>query len=46
MTTARPLQPLTPDEEALVRALPRLMHALPRAIDADMMREQQLPFIE
>jgi len=46
MTTLQPLQPLTPDEEALVRALPRLMYALPRAIDADMMREQQLPLIE
>ncbi|MEU4536576.1 MarR family transcriptional regulator [Streptosporangium sp. NPDC023825] len=46
MTTTRPLQPLTPDEEALIRALPRLMYALPRAIDADMTREQQLPLIE
>lgn len=42
MTTPR----LTPDEETLVRALPRLMYALPRAIDADMVREQQLPLIE
>ncbi|TKK91294.1 MarR family transcriptional regulator [Herbidospora galbida] len=39
-------RPLTPDEDALVRALPRLMYALPRAIDADMVREQQLPLIE
>ncbi|MEZ0075912.1 MarR family winged helix-turn-helix transcriptional regulator [Planotetraspora sp. GP83] len=46
MTTAEPLQPLTPDEDALVRALPRVMYALPRAIDADMVREQQLPLIE
>ncbi|MGW5262682.1 MarR family winged helix-turn-helix transcriptional regulator [Microbispora sp. NPDC004025] len=49
MTTSQPapsVQPLTPDEEALVRALPRLMYALPRAIDADMVREQQLPLIE
>ncbi len=46
MTTEQPLQPLTPDEEALIRALPRLMYALPRAIDADMTREQQLPLIE
>ncbi|WP_030453835.1 MarR family winged helix-turn-helix transcriptional regulator [Herbidospora cretacea] len=38
--------PLSPDEDALVRALPRLMYALPRAIDADMVREQQLPLIE
>ena len=46
MTTARPLQPLTPDEEALIRALPRVMYALPRAIDADLVREQQLAGIE
>jgi DNA-binding MarR family transcriptional regulator len=46
MTTAQPLPPLTPDEEALIRALPRLMYALPRAIDADLMREQRLPLIE
>ncbi|MCT9932160.1 MarR family transcriptional regulator [Planotetraspora sp. A-T 1434] len=46
MTTAEPLQPLTPDEDALVHALPRVMYALPRAIDADMVREQQLPLIE
>ncbi|MFD1275424.1 hypothetical protein ACFQ51_39160 [Streptomyces kaempferi] len=35
-------QPLTPDEEAVVRALPSLLYALPRAIDADMAREQGL----
>ncbi|MEN3536386.1 MarR family transcriptional regulator [Microbispora sp. ZYX-F-249] len=49
MTTSQPtpkVPPLTADEEALVRALPRLMYALPRAIDADMVREQQLPLIE
>ncbi len=39
-------RPLTPDEDALVRALPRLMYALPRAIDADMVRDQQLPLTE
>ncbi|MEU8055947.1 MarR family winged helix-turn-helix transcriptional regulator [Microbispora bryophytorum] len=39
-------EPLTADEEALIRALPRLIYALPRAIDADMVREQQLPLIE
>ncbi|MET7396930.1 MarR family winged helix-turn-helix transcriptional regulator [Dactylosporangium sp. NPDC005572] len=43
MTTPRPL---TPDEDALVRALPRLMYALPRAIDADLMREQRLSLSE
>ncbi|GIF98893.1 MarR family winged helix-turn-helix transcriptional regulator [Catellatospora citrea] len=39
-------QPLTPDEDDLVRSLSRLIYALPRAIDADMVREQRLPFIE
>jgi hypothetical protein len=28
MTTAQPLQPLTPDEEAVVRALPRVTYVL------------------
>ncbi|MFC4536318.1 MarR family winged helix-turn-helix transcriptional regulator [Sphaerisporangium dianthi] len=46
MTTARPPRPLTPDENALLRALTRVMYALPRAIDADMMRGQRLPLIE
>ncbi|MER5409121.1 MarR family transcriptional regulator [Streptomyces sp. NPDC002769] len=35
-------RPLTPDEEAVVRALPLLLYALPRAIDADMAREQRM----
>ncbi|WP_155370833.1 MarR family winged helix-turn-helix transcriptional regulator [Catellatospora vulcania] len=39
-------QPFSEDEDALVRALSRLMYALPRAIDADMVREQRLPFTE
>ncbi|GAB3179690.1 DNA-binding MarR family transcriptional regulator [Micromonospora palomenae] len=39
-------QPLNADEEAVVRALPRIIHALPRAIDADLVREQGLPSIE
>ncbi|MGK5740965.1 MarR family winged helix-turn-helix transcriptional regulator [Micromonospora sp. URMC 103] len=39
-------RPLDPDEEALVRALGRVMHVLPRAIDADMMAERQLPVTE
>ncbi|WP_327008531.1 MarR family winged helix-turn-helix transcriptional regulator [Dactylosporangium sp. NBC_01737] len=46
MTTARPTPPMTPDEDALVRALPRLIYALPRAIDADLMREQHLSLSE
>ncbi|RZU75398.1 MarR family transcriptional regulator [Micromonospora kangleipakensis] len=40
------VQPLNPDEEALVRSLTRVMYALPRAIDADMVREQRLPLID
>lgn len=39
-------RPLSPEEDALVRSLSRLMYALPRAIDADMVREQRLPFTE
>ncbi|MET8143831.1 MarR family winged helix-turn-helix transcriptional regulator [Sphaerisporangium sp. NPDC005288] len=46
MTTAQPPRPLTPDEETLLRALTRVMYALPRAIDADMMREQRMPLVE
>ncbi|TDC39533.1 MarR family transcriptional regulator [Micromonospora sp. 15K316] len=38
--------PLNPDEEAVVRALQRVIYALPRAIDAAMLREQGLPLIE
>ncbi|MFF7209768.1 MarR family winged helix-turn-helix transcriptional regulator [Streptomyces sp. NPDC008238] len=38
--------PLTPDEEAVVRSLSRVIYALPRALDADMVREQRLPLIE
>ncbi|AWW35981.1 MULTISPECIES: MarR family winged helix-turn-helix transcriptional regulator [Streptomyces] len=44
--TERRLQPLTPDEEAVVRSLSRVVYALPRAIDADMLREQQLSLVE
>ncbi|MEU1620775.1 MarR family transcriptional regulator [Streptomyces sp. NPDC005722] len=38
--------PLTPDEEAVVRSLSRVIYALPRALDADLVREQRLPLIE
>lgn len=38
--------PLTPDEEAVVRSLSRVIYALPRALDTDMVREQRLPLIE
>jgi DNA-binding MarR family transcriptional regulator len=40
------LQPLTPDEEAVIRALGRVMIVLVRVTDADMMRERQLPISE
>ncbi|MEU2166000.1 MarR family winged helix-turn-helix transcriptional regulator [Streptomyces chengbuensis] len=39
-------QPLTTDEEAVVRSLARVIYALPRAVDADMLREQSLSLIE
>src|SRR4051812_43425795 len=39
-------KPLTADEEAVVRALGRVIYALPRAMDADMMREQRLSLVE
>ncbi|MFC8616115.1 MarR family winged helix-turn-helix transcriptional regulator [Micromonospora purpureochromogenes] len=45
-TSEAPLRPLSPDEEALVRALGQLMYVLPRAIDADMVGAHQLPFTE
>lgn len=42
----KPLRPLNSEEEALVRSLGRLMYVLPRAIDADMVGERQLPLTE
>ncbi|MET7617870.1 MarR family transcriptional regulator [Streptomyces sp. NPDC005408] len=45
-TAEQPLQPLTTDEEALLRELGRVMIVMPRVIDADMMREQHLPLSE
>ncbi|NEC51539.1 MarR family transcriptional regulator [Actinospica acidiphila] len=39
-------EPLTPDEEAVVRSLSRVIYALPRAIDADMVREQRMSLVE
>ncbi|MFF2521103.1 MarR family winged helix-turn-helix transcriptional regulator [Streptomyces liangshanensis] len=41
-----PLPPLDPDEEALIRELGRVMSVLPRAVDADMIRERQIPISE
>ncbi|MFD8078664.1 MarR family winged helix-turn-helix transcriptional regulator [Streptomyces sp. NPDC059718] len=37
---------LSPDEEAVVRSLHRVIYALPRAMDADLVREQRLPLTE
>ncbi|WP_326625608.1 MULTISPECIES: MarR family winged helix-turn-helix transcriptional regulator [unclassified Streptomyces] len=42
----QPLQPLDPVEEAFVRALSRVLLALPRAVDADLVREARLPLSE
>ena len=41
-----PLRPLSPDEEAVARALGRAIIVLPRAIDADLTREQHLTLNE
>ncbi|MFI9611777.1 MarR family winged helix-turn-helix transcriptional regulator [Streptomyces sp. NPDC052023] len=43
---AVPTRPLTAQEEAVVRALTHLIHALPRAIDGDMVRERRLTLTE
>ncbi|WP_200207122.1 MarR family winged helix-turn-helix transcriptional regulator [Micromonospora coerulea] len=45
-TSAEALHPLTPDEEELVRSLGQVMYVLPRAIDADMVGDRQLPLTE
>ncbi|MFF3247017.1 MarR family winged helix-turn-helix transcriptional regulator [Streptomyces sp. NPDC002870] len=45
-TTEQPPEPMSADEEALVRQLGRVMIVLPRVVDADMMREQHLPLSE
>jgi DNA-binding MarR family transcriptional regulator len=42
----QPLRPMSPHVEELVRELARVMLVLPRAVDADMMREQRLPLSE
>ena len=38
--------PLTDDEDAVLRSLSRILYALPRAIDTDMIHEDGLPFSE
>lgn len=45
-TSREPPQPLSPEEEALVRSLGRVMYVLPRTIDADMVGDGQLPLTE
>jgi DNA-binding MarR family transcriptional regulator len=40
------LPPLVAEEDAVIRALGRVMIVLPRAVEADMMREQRLPLSE
>jgi DNA-binding MarR family transcriptional regulator len=44
--TTQPLQPLSVDEDSFLRALGRVMIALPRAVDLDMTREQRLSVTE
>jgi DNA-binding MarR family transcriptional regulator len=39
-------QPLTADEEALLRALSRVVYALPKALDADLEREARMSLTE
>src|SRR5882757_3172715 len=41
-----PPHPMSADEEALIRALSRVMVVLPRVVDADMTREAHLPLSE
>jgi DNA-binding MarR family transcriptional regulator len=45
-STERPLKPLSPSEEDFVRALGRVMMALPRVVDADMVRDARLSLSE
>ncbi|MGI5397493.1 MarR family winged helix-turn-helix transcriptional regulator [Streptomyces sp. CA-251251] len=40
------VRPLDEDEEAIIRSLPHLIYALPRAIDADMTQEQRMSATE
>ncbi|WP_045746063.1 MarR family winged helix-turn-helix transcriptional regulator [Actinoplanes rectilineatus] len=44
--TADRLVPLSPHEEAVMRALGRFLLVMPRALDADLMREQRLSLSE
>jgi DNA-binding MarR family transcriptional regulator len=40
------LRPLSADEESVMRALARVLTALPRALDADLLREQRMSLSE
>ncbi|WP_285551122.1 MarR family winged helix-turn-helix transcriptional regulator [Actinoplanes regularis] len=42
MPRSGPLTPLSPEEEAVMRALGRFLLVVPRALDADLMREQRM----
>jgi DNA-binding MarR family transcriptional regulator len=42
MPATPPVTPLSPEEEAVMRALGRLMLVLPRALNADLEREQRM----
>ena len=44
--TTPPLEPLSPEEEEVARALGRVIIVVPRAIDADLTREQRLTLNE
>ncbi|WBB81048.1 MarR family winged helix-turn-helix transcriptional regulator [Micromonospora sp. WMMD882] len=48
MTSEEPLRqgPLTPDEEAFLRAFARTIITVPRALDADLLREQSMSMSE
>ncbi|WP_285777729.1 MarR family transcriptional regulator [Microtetraspora sp. NBRC 13810] len=41
-----PLQPLTGEEETFLRTLGRVIQTVPRAMDADLVREQRLTLTE
>jgi DNA-binding MarR family transcriptional regulator len=45
-TVTPPLRPLSADEEAVIRALSRVILVVPRVLDADLVREQRLPLNE
>ena len=42
----KPLRPMNESEEAFTRALSRVLMALPRVVDADMVRDAGLPLAE